>query len=81
MSTDAPTSRTLSVPDARAGDAERDEEDRERREVVAESVAELDPALAEVGEVDERDRQDREPRRRRRGAGASRTARAGIASR
>ena len=40
--------------------AERDEEQGERREVVAEPVAELDPALAEVHEVDERDRDDRE---------------------
>ena len=74
MSTESATSSRLSEPDARAGDAERHEEHREGREVIAEAVAELDPALAEVHEVDERDGQHRQPRRRRRGAGASRTA-------
>ena len=37
---------------------ERHEDQRERHEVVAEAVAELDPALAEVHQVDEGDRED-----------------------
>ena len=39
-------------------DPEGHEEQGERREVVAEAVAELDPALAEMHQVDEGDRDD-----------------------
>src|SRR5579859_3845849 len=43
-----------------ACDAEGDERQGEHDEVVAEAVAELDPALAEVHEVDEGDPDDRD---------------------
>ena len=49
---------------------ERDEDERERHEVVAEAVAELDPALAEVHEVDERDQRGSRGRPRSRGGAA-----------
>ena len=51
-----------SVANGESLEAERDEDERERRGVVAEAVAELDPALAEVHQVDERDDDDREDR-------------------
>ena len=68
-----------SVADRQPFEAERDEDERERRRVVAEPVAELDPALREVHEVDERDEADREDRARSR-AGSVRSA-AGPGSR
>src|SRR2546425_2098985 len=41
-------------------EADRDENERPGQEVEAESIAELDPALAEVHEIDEGDDEDRE---------------------
>ena len=61
-------------------EAQRDEDQGERRRIVAEAVAELDPTLAEVHEVEQRDRDDRERRAGHQPA-ASEAARAGIASR
>ena len=61
IATEAPISHSATSPILRSPrDPDGDERQREHHEVVAESVSELDPALAEVHEVDDRDRGDRE---------------------
>ena len=51
---------------------ERDQDERKRREVVAEAVTELDPALAEVHQVEHRDRDRGNRRAQHEPRGASR---------
>ncbi len=58
----AVAARTAVARPDQALEAQRDQQQRERRRVVAEPVAELDPALAEVHQVERPDRDDRDPR-------------------